>query len=195
MASGAMKKLVRKVLSDRVKASVDQNSAKKMVLDIEKWPQEWHDRIKDAKVVAAYMPIKDELLLDAWILSLRLQKKTICLPRVEDDDIVFYAVTDEKDLQVGSYGIREPKEGLAAVQKECIDIMLIPASAYGMDGKRLGRGKGYYDRYLDGNKSSRNCRAYLIGVVPESNLLKKVPFEEWDVSVDAIVTDKRFIEV
>ena len=184
-SSNHIKKLMRKVLKDRLK--MEEGKAGK-VLDIEKWPQKWQDKIQKAQVIAGYMPLSDELSLEEFWKSPDLNGKRKCFPRVEGEKIVFYEM-DPDTFVKGSFGIFEPSGDSDPVDPSQIDIMLIPACGYGLDGTRIGRGKGFYDRYFDG---SVTCDT--IGVVPEVVLLSVMPSDSWDLRVSAVVTQEKFTE-
>ena len=184
-AQNHIKKLMRKVLRDRLK--MEKGMAGK-VLDIEKWPQKWQDKIQKAQVIAGYMPLPDELSLEEFWKSPALIGKRKCFPRVEGEKIVFYEM-DPDTFVKGSFGIWEPSGVSSPVERSQIDIMLIPACGYGMDGTRIGRGKGFYDRFFDG---AVTCET--IGVVPEVALLHVMPSDSWDLRVSAVATQERFIE-
>ena len=56
----------------------------------------------------------------------------------------------------------------------------------------LGRGKGYYDRYIYSTRSLR-IGLYIAGICTEMQVLKKVPVDKWDEKVDYLITEKRFV--
>ena len=67
---------------------------------------------------------------------------------------------------------------------EAIDVVLVPGMAFDGDGNRLGRGKGYYDRFL---KTLAAPRPQLIGVCFDFQKVDVVPTEPTDVKVDVVV--------
>ncbi len=87
----------------------------------------------------------------------------------------------------GRFGIPEPADGLEAADKGDIGIVLVPGVCFDPDGGRLGRGKGYYDRFLEG------LGAVKAGLCFEGQLFKSVPLERHDVRMDIIVTQSRII--
>ena len=188
MSKNRIKILTRRVFKDRKKAS--DGLSEKEILDIEKWPQKWQDKVRNARLIAGYMPLSDELSLDTFWKSITARK---CFPRVEGEEIVFYEAFGEETFEQGSFSILEPKRGLSRVELSQIDVVLVPATAYGRDGTRLGRGKGFYDRCFSEGKDGK--KPLLIGVVPSENLLSRVPRDPWDLRVSAIVTDQEFLEV
>lgn len=183
-----LKKLTRRVLRDRRRPDQEVCAA-----DIEKWPKKWQDRIIGAHMVAAYMPIDDEPLLDKLLKGLKEHNVKMCFPRVEGDDIVFYEASSEDAFEEGNFSIREPKPGLSIVEPSKIDVMFVPGMAFDRKGTRLGRGKGFYDRFCRDLKG--NGRLSIIGVVSEKNLLPAIPREPWDLVVDAVVTESSFTDV
>jgi 5-formyltetrahydrofolate cyclo-ligase len=68
-----------------------------------------------------------------------------------------------------------------------VDAALVPGLAWDRDGRRLGRGAGYYDRLL----ASPGWRAFRCGVFFAGQEVARVPVEAWDVRLDAVVTEAR----
>lgn len=142
-----------------------------------------------AERVLAYSSLPDELstreFLDKWN-----GYKRIYLPRVNgvDLDILPY---DRTRMHLGAFHIEEPDgEDMADVSD--MDIVIVPAVAYDSYGRRVGRGKGYYDRLL------ANVKAVTIGVAYDFQLLDEddcIEDEPHDVSVDYVITPTRFIKV
>lgn len=188
MSKNRIKILTRRVFNDRKKAS--SGLFGKEILDIEKWPQKWQDKVRNARMIAGYMPLSDELSLDAFWRSIPAGK---CFPRVEGEEIVFYEAFGEGSFESGSFSILEPKKGMSRVEIAKIDVVLVPATAYDRDGTRLGRGKGFYDRCFSEGRNGK--KPLLIGVVPSENLLSRLPRDPWDLRVSAIVTEQEFLEV
>ena len=115
-----------------------------------------------AKVVALFASLKDEPLtapaLERWSRS-----KRIVLPRVEGDIMRFYDYDPASMNDSGSFGISEP-EATALCRPEEIDFIIVPGVAFTAAGMRLGRGKGFYDKYLSqpGFRVSRQACAIRI---------------------------------
>ena len=109
-------------------------------------------------MVALFASLKDEPLtapaLERWSRS-----KRIVLPRVEGDIMRFYDYDPASMNDSGSFGISEP-EATALCRPEEIDFIIVPGVAFTAAGMRLGRGKGFYDKYL----SQPGFRAFKAGV-------------------------------
>ena len=87
-------------------------------------------------------------------------------------------------LVPGAFQIPEPGCGTPVLPPEAFDLAIVPAVAFDREGYRLGRGGGYYDRYLE----QTNC--VKAGLCFESFLLPSVPHEAHDVRMDRIFTEE-----
>ena len=133
-----------------------------------------------ASTVMLYHALPDEPdthgLLEKYAAS-----KNIVLPCIEGDNLVPRLYRGEQDLRIGAYGIAEPVgpvfEDLAA-----ISFILVPGVAFDATGHRLGRGKGYYDRFL----SALPVRPYLLGACYDWQQVSAVPYEPHDIIMDTV---------
>lgn len=88
-------------------------------------------------------------------------------------------------LKPGAYGILEPAFNPKRLgDPEKLDLAVVPGAAFDRDGGRLGRGEGYFDRFL-----KEAGRAYKIGLAFKFQLVEKVPSEAHDVRVDEVLTE------
>lgn len=134
---------------------------------------------QEAEVVYAYMDIKQEVSLKKLISDAVNNQKIIGLPRVEGKEIVFYQVTSLSDLEEGSFHVLEPKTTCIPAPEP--NLILVPGVAFTIEGKRLGYGGGFYDRFL----SKHSCAT--IGVGYEFQVLEELPVEEHDMKLDEII--------
>ena len=139
-----------------------------------------HIAINDARVVALFSPLPDEPMIGALIDELS-KRMAVLLPRVEGDTMEFYLYSPEL-ISCGAFGIMEPAGGVAVAPGE-IDIMLVPGVAFTPCGDRIGRGKGFYDRYMSRN----DFRALKIGVCYAEQLIESIPMEPHDMKMDFVV--------
>lgn len=161
-----------------VRRNIDDRAQKdaRICREIENLPE-----YQQAKCVLFYMATGSEAdLSDAMEAALR-QGKRVCLPVCRSEgrmDAVEY--TGRDCLRSGTFGIMEPQGSI--VMPECIDLVLCPGLAFDPFGGRLGYGKGYYDRYL------RKVHAFWAGICYTECIVEKVPVEETDVPVKALVS-------
>jgi len=115
--------------------------------------------------------------------------KKLYLPRVVKDKTRFnyYPVADFKDLSPGTFGILEPPGDHPADWEE-IDLVLVPGLAFDLKGRRLGFGKGYYDRALPLLKKS----AFTIGLGYSFQVVEQVPTASHDIALKAVLSEKGF---
>ena len=98
----------------------------------------------------------------------------------------FYTVDDLLEMNVSNYGIREPNESIhKVVDPQTIDLFLCPAYAYSNNGERLGKGGGFYDRYL----LRKRPDAITLGVVFSCQVVTtgNIPIESHDLLIDRLL--------
>ena len=153
---------------------------------------------KTGKTVMAYCSVGNEPSTLALISELLKTGKRVCLPRCIDideegrrtdtvDAMEARRIESFDDLEPGAYGIPEPKEGTEAVPPEEIDIIILPCVSCDRECNRLGHGAGYYDKYL--SKVRKDC--FTMALCYEEALADKIPAEEHDMPVDAVITEKQ----
>lgn len=138
-------------------------------------------RLRDAHIVLAYYSLPDEVNTHQLIDELVAEGKTVLLPKVLDGETMeLRRYTGRQDLSEGSFHIMEPVGEPFSDYSE-IDLSLIPGMAFDAQGNRLGRGKGYYDRFL------RAMSVRTIGVCFDFQRVDVVPTDENDVAVDEVI--------
>lgn len=139
----------------------------------------------NAHNIIIYWSMPDELPTHNFIIRWS-KKKTMLLPVVKGEDMLIKPFSTKEELKQGSLGIWEPD-----VQKEylnSIDLVIVPGVAFDRDKSRLGRGKGYYDRYFI------NKRIVKIGVCFDFQLLESIPIDSFDIKMDKVVTNSFLIQ-
>lgn len=147
---------------------------------------EFRSRLKSAKRIALYRPTGGEVPCDGLAEVLMKKGKKCCFPRIEGDDMVFCDcdTLDDRFFETGAYGIKEPVKSLPAVDPGSIDIVVLPAVAYNEEGKRLGMGKGCYDRFYAGIAGKKPL---LLGICYDFQISSEIPVEDHDITADVIV--------
>ncbi len=131
----------------------------------------------NAEVIASYHPLPSEPDVSEFNHWVTAMGKTLLLPRIEGDQLVFAS----GDLTPGSYGISQPSgapQDLAKAQ-----LVLLPALAVDKSGNRLGKGKGFYDKTL-----AQISGVSKYAVVFDSEILDSIPTEPHDIWVTGAVT-------
>lgn len=169
---------IRRAAKSAVKALTAQQKADKSTLILSRIASS--ESIKSAKTVALYASLSDEVQ-SFELIELLSQTKRVVLPRVAGDDMDFYPYTPSS-LKVGAFGIEEP-QGSEPISPDEIDVIVVPGVAFTTDGKRCGRGKGYYDKYL----SRSGFRAIKMGVCYTEQLAEDIPNEPHDIVMDYMI--------
>lgn len=147
-----------------------------------------------ARCVMLFSPLADEVDLSGVLARCRESGRVVCAPRAdwehrtmepaEVGGIGWEALTPER------HGIHEPGPEAPGVNLGEIDLIIVPGVAFDREGHRLGRGGGFYDRFL---ARAELRRAFLLGVGFAVQLVARVPRQDHDRPVDAVVTDGEII--
>lgn len=133
----------------------------------------------EARTVALFASLADEPQTDLFLRRWHGVKRLL-LPRVADGDMEFCDYAPD-GMRRGAYGIAEPVSDVCCLPAD-IDFMVVPGVAFTPDGGRLGRGGGYYDRYM----SREGFRAFRAGVCFAVQCVDRLPLEPHDLHVDRL---------
>ena len=139
---------------------------------------EQHPDFINAKKIMLYSSLPDEVRTQEFIEKWRLRKRII-LPTVVGDNIIPVELTAETGFAVGDFNILEPQN---VAYTGDFDLIVVPGMAFDRQGNRLGRGKGYYDRFLCQHRAIKK-----IGICFDFQLIDNVPVEENDIPMDEII--------
>ena len=140
------------------------------------------NEFQSALCVAIYLAIKGEVQTTGIIEAALKQNKRIVLPVINDGKMEFRLFTGAESLSIGAFGIAEPRDS-ALIQPSQIDLFIVPGIAFDRTGNRMGRGKGYYDKYL-----AEICKP-IIGLCFGFQLFDSIPAESHDVKMRMIVSE------
>lgn len=178
------KKQLRKKVKEKIAAlspeycvTADQQIFKKLILLKE---------YQDAEVFFCYVGTKEEIDTTPVLEDILRSGKRLGVPKCISYGVMeVYEITSLDELQPGAYGILEPIEGCRLIKPEEIDFACIPCLTCSKDGKRLGYGGGFYDRYLPklSCKKAVLCRSALRE--------EEIPMDEYDVRIDIVIMDEK----
>lgn len=142
-----------------------------------------HSVILRARTLLLYNSLPDEVPTQELIDEFVSEGKTVLLPRViSATEMQLCRYTGPDDLKQGAYGIMEPVSEVFTNYQQ-IEAAIIPGMAFDRQGHRLGRGKGYYDRFLP-----LLTNTYKIGVCYPSRLLDEIPVDDHDIMMDEVIS-------
>ncbi len=125
-----------------------------------------------------------EILKELWDRNI-----PVAAPKVLGETIAFSLIKGLEETKAGAMGILEPKSSDYLLPEDG-DVILVPALALDYQGRRVGYGGGYYDRFL-GRLKGRNCLK--IGLIYDFQLFPQVPAQAHDCILDRIVTPTQTI--
>ncbi len=145
----------------------------------------------EANVVMAFISIPGEVNTSYIIDECFKLGKSVVVPKVNWENNTMFAVQiacKDQQLKPNKYGIFEP-ENSDEYSVEDIDLIVVPGLGFDENLNRLGRGGGFYDKYL----SQNGCRAFKCGVAFEIQMLTNMLVCVHDQKVDLLITEKRII--
>ena len=147
---------------------------------------------KTAQWVLFFAPLPEELDVWALLIGALSAGKRVALPRFVAETRSYEAcqiLDPQVDVQAGHFGIREPTRRCTRLPSNRLDLILVPGVAFDLHGRRLGRGKGYYDQLL------RTLRGTRCGVAFDQQIVEEIPVAPHDVPLDCLLTPTRWVNL
>lgn len=141
-----------------------------------------------SRSILFFAPLSDEPdIVFAMDAALRDGKK-VRLPRFDArrGDYTACEVLGSNELVQGAFGVLEPAPSCAVIPLNQLDLALVPGIAFDFAGRRLGRGKGFYDRLL------AEVHGHKCGICFDQQMVPDVPVEPHDIRLDSILTPTRW---
>ncbi len=140
-----------------------------------------------ARTVALYAPIRGEVPTRDILIAALQDEKIVCYPlsHVHGRILSFRAIKSESELEPGRLGVREPTNSSELIPVDQIDLFVVPGLGFSKDGKRLGRGGGYYDATL----RAASARSRRVGLAFNDQIVEALPTTGDDVDMDLVVTE------
>ena len=143
-----------------------------------------HPRVARAETILLFAGMGLEVDTRPLLEQLEAAGKQLCLPRCLPGNAMEARRYDGARLVRHRYGMLEPDLSCPVVDKTRIDLILVPALCYERRCYRMGRGGGFYDRYL------ADYTGFTLGLCRQALLQAAVPVERWDQRVDAVLTER-----
>ena len=138
-----------------------------------------------AENIFVYVSVKNEVDTSLIIQKAFADGKKVAVPHCKNGIMSFYFINTLSELVCSQFGV-PTVDANNAVSARADDhaLCIVPALSFDNDGNRLGYGGGYYDRYLASNN------VFAIGLCREKSLTVSLPYEEYDVRIDTVITEK-----
>ena len=181
-----MKHKIRKEIKEKLKRySKLERSTKSAIIKDRLFKEE---EFKKSKVVMFYVSLKDEVDTLAMVDEALEMGKRVCVPVIlsEEKRLIAGEIKDRsEDLERQHFGIYQPKKGrVREVPLEDIDLVVVPGIAFDKANVRLGRGHGYYDRFLSGLPKPTKT----IGLAFDFQVVENLPQDSHDIPVWKTIT-------
>ena len=137
-----------------------------------------------ARTVGVFCSLADEPDTSEALARWSATGRRLAVPRVEGDVMRFYEY-DPRTMRPGAFGIAEPGPEARLCEPRELDLVIVPGTVFTAAGARMGRGRGYYDKYL----AQPEVHAVKIGVCYAHQLVGELPSEPHDVAMDCVITD------
>lgn len=127
----------------------------------------------------------DTVRLLEYLIS---ENTEVAVPRCTDSigNMQFYSIKNTDCLSVGAYGISEPDVNICRkVFPDNRTLCIVPGLSFDECGRRMGFGKGYYDRFL------KDFSGISVGLCYECCIMGEIPHEEHDAVMDYVITENR----
>ncbi len=150
-----------------------------------------------AERIAFYLPNDGEIDCTGFMTKCHSMNKQLFLPLVSDNKLqplLFFQqfIPGRTPLFTNRYSILEPRfDAAQCIDPLMLDVVFCPLVGFDRQGRRLGMGKGYYDRTF---AEKRQKKPLLIGLAHSIQETSLVP-NPWDISLDIIYTEKEKITV
>ncbi len=129
----------------------------------------------------------------AWSMG-----KKVYLPRLDlFNNMRFVELRADDRLSHGTFGLLSPAKRRASICPLAVDLVIAPLVGFDSEGNRLGRGGGYYDRFMRRHKYSaggqRRRKPAFLGIAYSFQQVDALQSAEWDVPLDAVITEQQHL--
>lgn len=176
----SQKQALRQELKSRLKKAITEDLCQRVQREVQQFLEKTKTT-ESISTIGVFAPLSDEISIDWDQLSCQTS-----YPFWTGEGQMEFKLASKAELEQGqSFGvvIFAPKGDAKTIEP---DLLFIPGLGFGPQGQRLGRGKGYYDRYLSSYKGLK------IGIGLETQIENELPCEEHDIALDGLITEHGF---
>lgn len=149
--------------------------------------------------IAGYWPNDGEINPLSILNTAHEMGKSCYLPKLDPSPIAqmqFVEYLPKDPLTTNRLGILEPLLiERKIISAELLDLVLVPLVAFDEKGRRLGMGKGYYDRAFAFLNTEPKTKPFLLGIAYDLQRVLKLPSETWDIPLNSIATESYYLDL
>jgi 5-formyltetrahydrofolate cyclo-ligase len=138
------------------------------------------------ETVLLFLSMKDEVDTEPLIKAAFEDKKVVFVPKIIEDSLHFFRISKLTGFETGAFGIREPKDGVELTDVDFPACIVTPGVAFDVGGGRLGRGKGYYDRFF-AELDLKGLPYLAVGLCSWERIVEETPSTALDKKMDAVI--------
>lgn len=193
----AAKQALRKEIKRRVAALSEEEKLRQSLLVSQKLFR--HPKYVSCQRIAVFLSMHDEVRTEEIIKDVFRLGKSCFIPRYESssnhmDMLQLRGVDDMKTLPLTSWNIQQPayddQSREEALSAGGLDLILMPGLGFDSSGNRLGRGKGFYDTYLERCIRHPKGKPYTIALAFREQLCQEIPVDANDVLIDEVLYEE-----
>lgn len=175
MDKGALRRQIRQRKREMSPEQIESASAqlRQMFVDTEQY--------KQAKTVYGYLPYNQEVRTVPLLEQALRDGKQVAVPKVYGEEMRFIYLSDLSCVEKSDMGIPEPVAD-DPVANDPTALVLMPGVAFTKDGKRIGYGGGYYDKFLSAEPDHPT-----VALCYDFQIVEQLPTEEYDIPVDLVL--------
>ena len=144
---------------------------------------------QESQTVFCFVSVRREIDTFPILKNALAAGKTLCVPLCMEKGVMeTRQITDLAQLQEGSYGLLEPSHDAPLVNIDDIDFAILPCTTCNHQGQRLGKGGGFYDRFLS------HYRGGTVMLCREKLIREEIPVEPHDYPVPWVLTERGLYE-
>ncbi|MDW8033747.1 MAG: 5-formyltetrahydrofolate cyclo-ligase [Nitrososphaerota archaeon] len=180
---------VREVVLKRILSMTEEQKRDKSLKIISKLKQ--LEEYSRAQVIMTYVSKNDEVDTIGLIREMLQSGKRVVVPVVykKERELIPCEISSLEELSSGAFNLMEPKpDECRIIDVNDIDLIIVPGRAFDRKCNRLGRGMGYFDRFL-----KKPIKGKVIGLAFSEQVFDRIPFDENDVKVDIVITEHTII--
>ncbi|XP_056316985.1 5,10-methenyltetrahydrofolate synthetase (5-formyltetrahydrofolate cyclo-ligase) [Danio aesculapii] len=190
----AAKQALRREIKSRVSAVSDQEKLRQSRVVSQKLFR--HPKYLSSQRVAVFLNMHDEVATEEILQDIFRRGKTCFIPRyftksTHMDMLRLKDMEDMETLPLTAWNIRQPgdddKHRDEALDTGGLDLILMPGLGFDKSGNRLGRGKGFYDTYLERCRTHPKGKPYTIALAFKEQICAEIPVGEHDILIDEVL--------
>ena len=140
---------------------------------------------KQAERIFVYVNMPTEPETGRVIRQALADGKCVCVPKcITKTDMLAVRIRSTDQLRPGAYGILEPIDCTETLGPEAFDLIVVPCVAASADGRRLGHGAGYYDRFLSRSGGKTVCLCF------QTAIRADIPVDENDIRMYRVLSEE-----